>query len=95
LTNRLPYFILGAVEKFSTKGKEGTMELIKKLGTPTGEVLPCDNCCKTAPLVFADWTREMCAECWSKRTAKVRRAENRRLRQLAATLARMDNPYRK
>lgn len=69
--------------------------LAEKLGTPTGEVLPCDNCYKTAPLVFADWTREMCAECWSKRTAKVRRAENRRLRQLAATLARIDNPYRK
>jgi len=88
LTNRLPYFILGAVEKFSTKGKEGTMELIKKLGTPTGEVLPCDNCAKTAPLVFAGWADEFCTDCWEKRTKTARRAENKRLRELAGLLAR-------
>ena len=71
------------------------MTLIEKLGTPTGDVLPCDNCAKTAPLVFAGWADEFCPECWAKRTAKVRRAENKRMRELAGILARTDNPYRK
>lgn len=62
--------------------------LSEKLGTPTGEVLPCDNCAKTAPLVFAGWSDEFCQRCWDNVMKRVRRAQNRRERELAAMLAR-------
>ena len=64
------------------------MTLIEKLGTPTGEVLPCDNCAKTAPLVFAGWADEFCQTCWDNLMKRVRRAQHRNERELARALAR-------
>jgi len=62
--------------------------LVDKLGTLTGEVLPCDNCLKTAPLVFAGWADEFCEPCWEKRQKRARRKQNDMARELAGIIAR-------